>query len=125
MPSTRMARVSGYLRIQSLESWMLLLRRWPQDLSQVTSVAIMAHPDKHGADLIAHAGAVDLSEVLPDGLDGACFKTELDDGQDVVDVQVVHASFVAEFGFPGVNVAQLHRGGQCACRRCASPYTPE
>ena len=49
-----------------------------------------------GADLGAHGGAADLAEVLSDGLEGTCPKTELDDGYDVVDVQMVHASFVAQ-----------------------------
>ena len=43
-----------------------------------------------------------------DGLERAGFKAELD-GQDVIDVQMVHASFVVEFGLAGVDVAQLHR----------------
>ena len=57
----------------------------------------------------AHGGAADLSEVLPDGMEGTGLKTELDDGYDVVDVQVVHASFVAQLGLARVDVAQLHR----------------
>ena len=60
-----------------------------------------------GADLIAHGGAADLPEVLSNCLKGAGIKTELDDGYDVVDVQVVHVGLVAKFGLVGVDVAKL------------------
>ena len=62
---------------------------------------------QNGADLIAHGGAADLPEVFSDCLKGAGIKTELDDGYDVIDVQVVHVGLTAQFGFAGVDVAKL------------------
>ena len=52
-----------------------------------------------GADLIGHGGAAHLLEVLSNCLESAGIKTELDDGYDVVDVQVVHVGLVAQLGF--------------------------
>ena len=62
--------------------------------------------------LIAHGGIADLPEVFSDclkgaGRKGAGSKTELDDGYDVIDVQVVHVGLTAQFGFAGVDVAEL------------------
>ena len=38
---------------------------------------------------------------------GAGIKTELDDGYDVIDVQVMHVGLIAQFGLAGVDVAEL------------------
>ena len=54
---------------------------------------------QNGADLIAHGGAADLPEVLANSLKSAGIKTELDDGYDVVDFQMVHVGLVAQLGF--------------------------
>ena len=43
--------------------------------------------------------AADLPEVLAICLKSAGVKAELDDGYDVVNVQVVHMGFVAQLGF--------------------------
>ena len=72
----------------------------------MTSGAMMAMAGQKGADLVAHGSAANLSEVLPNGLEGTGLETELDDGHDVVDVQVVHASCAAQLG---LDVAQVHR----------------
>ena len=61
---------------------------------------------KDGADLIAHGGAIDLPEVLPNGLEGACFKTEPDDGQYAVDV-FLHFCSGTELGLAGVYGVKL------------------